>query len=114
MASSSSGIVSDDDSDETRTFLRSSPETTSRASYAARLAAEASQMNTQAVELDVRKVFDYLRPSRVEKFREAMDRSMLKLTISAEKAQSRLGEGHDILANRKWAKECQSTAVACA
>ncbi|XP_050032640.1 uncharacterized protein [Dermacentor andersoni] len=115
MASSSSN---DESNVTTETFLRSGRETTS-ISYVARLAAEASkwravgssQVKGQVVELQARQAFDYLRPSRVEKLRDAMNASLLKLTASEEKARSQLGEGRNVVASRQWAKECESMAL---
>ncbi|XP_065301645.1 uncharacterized protein [Dermacentor albipictus] len=99
-----------DESDVTtaETFLVSGRETTS-VSHVARLAAEASQVKEQVVELEARKAFDYLRPSRVEKLRGTMDATLLKLTTSEEKAQSQLG--HNVVASRQWAKEWKSLAL---
>ncbi|XP_050032641.1 uncharacterized protein [Dermacentor andersoni] len=107
MASSSSN---DESNVTTETFLRSGRETTS-ISYVARLAAEASKVKGQVVELQARQAFDYLRPSRVEKLRDAMNASLLKLTASEEKARSQLGEGRNVVASRQWAKECESMAL---
>ncbi|XP_075558022.1 uncharacterized protein LOC142590064 isoform X2 [Dermacentor variabilis] len=107
MASSSSNDESNVTTAET--FLQSGRETTS-VSYLARLVAEASQVKGQVEELQARQEFDYLRPSRVEKLRDAMDASLLKLTTSEEKARRQLGEGQNVVASRQWAKECESMA----
>ncbi|XP_049525756.1 uncharacterized protein LOC125946451 [Dermacentor silvarum] len=119
MASSSFGIASNENADETTgTLPRSSTaEVTTKPSHAActvaktaRLIAEYSQMNMQVSELQARQEFEYLRPSRVEKFRDAMDASVLRLTRAAEQSKSQLSEGHDIVVNRKLVKECKSMA----